>query len=127
MKNPSKKKIILLVVLLSITLSSCQLFRLYSAEEDKVCITKGNLDSEERYRLKQNYPLTLNKINRGEKLQIEDIQNMTKAGVSDDGIMAEIKTSESVFYLTPKNLEELRQEGVSERVIQFMSETGETH
>lgn len=127
MKNLKKKKIALLVVFLSITLSSCQLFRLYAAQEDEMTIKKGNLDSEERYRLKQNYPLTLSKINRGEKLTIEDIQNMTKAGVSDDGIIAEIQTSQSIFYLTPKDLEQLRQEGVSERVIQFMSETGEAH
>lgn len=118
---------LLIIVLLSLAFSSCQLFHFYTAKDDEILIKKGNLDLGERYRLKQNYPLTLNKINRGEKLQIEDIQNMTKAGVSDDAIIAQIKTSESVFYLTPKHLDELRQEGVSERVIQFMSETGETH
>lgn len=90
----------------------------------EVVSEKDNLDVDERYRLNQNYPLTLNKIQRGKVLQLEDVVNMTKAGVSDDAIIAEIKATQSAFYLTEEDIEELRHEGVSEKVISYMGETG---
>lgn len=90
----------------------------------EVVSEKDNLYVDERYRLNQNYPLTLNKIQRGKVLQLEDVVNMTKAGVSDDAIIAEIKATQSAFYLTEEDIEELRHEGVSEKVISYMGETG---
>jgi len=52
----------------------------------------------------------------------EDVIKMHRAGVSDDVIIQTIESSHSVFYLSAQDVEALKREGVSERVIGVMQQ-----
>jgi surface antigen len=56
-------------------------------------------------------------------MSIHDVVQMTKQGVSDDLIIAQIRNSGSVFVLQASDITALCQEGVSNRVIQAMMDT----
>lgn len=53
----------------------------------------------------------------------QDVVYLTHQGVSDDTIIAQIRSTRSVFQLTPQDIVTAKQQGVSERVIQAMLET----
>lgn len=52
----------------------------------------------------------------------EDVIKMRRASVSDDVIIQTIESSGSVFYLSAQDVEALKREGVSERVIGVMQQ-----
>jgi len=62
-------------------------------------------------------------LNNNEKLGISDIIVLSKAGVSDDNIIDKISKTRSVFNLSVEEVEALRREGVSARIINFMLNT----
>jgi len=58
-----------------------------------------------------------------EKFGISDVIILSKAGVSDTVIIEKIRKTGSVFDLSVEEIEALRREGVSRRVINHMLET----
>jgi len=84
------------------------------------------LDEQDRKAMEQNSPHTLNKIDRGEQLNVQDVINMSRNGLSDSVIINQIKATKSVFYLTSDQIIEMRNAGVSEKVINYMIDTGES-
>jgi hypothetical protein len=58
-----------------------------------------------------------------ERLGISDIIVLSKAGVSEDTIIDKIAKTGSVFDLSVEEVEALRKEGVSSRVVNFMLNT----
>lgn len=82
------------------------------------------LDAQDRDNLQQNSPQTLQKIDNREQLSIYDVEAMAKNGLSDDVIIRQIQNTKSVFYLTSDQIIELKQAGVSEKVIEYMMQTG---
>jgi hypothetical protein len=82
------------------------------------------LDSSDRNSLEQESPRTLKKIDTGEQLSVYDIKKMYKAGLSDDAIIGQINDTRSVFYLSSADIVDLKKTGVSQKVIQYMIETG---
>lgn len=81
------------------------------------------LTEKDRKRLYRDYPKTLERIKRKERLTVQDIKNLTRAGVEDKVIIHEIHETRSMFYLTPDDEYELLQAGVSTNVINEMNET----
>jgi uncharacterized membrane protein len=59
----------------------------------------------------------------GEKLGISDVIVLAKSGLSDDAIIDKIAKTGSVYNLSVEEIEALRKEGVSTRVINFMMST----
>ncbi len=59
-------------------------------------------------------------ISTKERLGISDVIVLEKAGVNDDVIIQKIVSTGAIFNLTVEEVEALRQEGVSSRVINFM-------
>jgi hypothetical protein len=57
-------------------------------------------------------------------LSIVDIVNMVSQGIPDDEIINAITTTDSVFHLTSEAITYLKENGVSDRVIDFMLATG---
>ena len=84
------------------------------------------LTKEDQYRLDRHYPSTLEKVYRNQRLQLQDIINLTRSGVEDRVIVEIIETSQSQFFLTPENERELDQAGVSKRVILVMRDTADS-
>lgn len=84
------------------------------------------LTKEDQKRLDRHYPGTLEKVYRNQRLQLQDIINLTRSGVEDRVIIEIIETSQSQFFLTPENERELDQAGVSKRVILVMRDTADS-
>lgn len=59
-----------------------------------------------------------------EKLGISDVIVLSKSGISDDLIIDKIARTGSVFTLSVEEIEALRKEGVSTRVVNTMMSTG---
>ena len=82
------------------------------------------LDEQDRKIMEQNSPQTLQRIDNRQQLSIYDIEALSKNGINDDVIIGQIQNTKSVFYLTPEQIIELKDAGVSQRVIEYMVHTG---
>jgi outer membrane lipoprotein SlyB len=82
------------------------------------------LDEQDRRALHQESSRSLKKIDKGEPLSIQDIKAMTRAHLSDDVIIDQIRATQSVFYLTSQEIIDLKNAQVSSRVIDYMIRTG---
>ncbi len=87
-------------------------------------IVGAALDASDREALDEESPQTTRKIDRGEPLSTTDIKKMTKAGLSDDVIISQIDATKSVFHLSSADIIDLKKAGVSQRVINYMIQTG---
>ncbi len=82
------------------------------------------LESSDRDSLQKQSPRTLNKIDNKEQLSVDDVKKMSKAGLSDNVIINQIQATNSVFYLSTADIIDLKNAGVSQRVIDYMIQTG---
>jgi uncharacterized protein YcfJ len=60
----------------------------------------------------------------GEKLGISDVIVLAKSGMTDDAIIDKIAKTGSVYVLSVEEIEALKKEGVSNRVVNYMMESG---
>ncbi len=72
----------------------------------------GNSEDKREQRAAQAYA--------ARALQINDVVQLAQSGQSDDVILNQIYTTGSVYQLTPADLNYLRDQGVSNRVIMYM-------
>jgi len=56
-------------------------------------------------------------------MTVADVKELAKAGVSDEVIMSQIRVTGTIFRLTTANILELKDGGVSQKVIDFMINT----
>ncbi|MBM3198034.1 MAG: hypothetical protein FJZ58_02105 [Chlamydiae bacterium] len=84
------------------------------------------LDAQDRDKLQQNAPSTLNKIDNVQQLGIQDVEAMASNGLSDEVIIAQIQNTHSTFQLTSEQIIELKNAGVSQHVIEYMIQTGKS-
>jgi hypothetical protein len=59
-------------------------------------------------------------------LTLADVKTMTKSGVSDEVILSQIRNSHTVYRLDTQEIIDLKDAGVSQRVIDFMINTANT-
>lgn len=81
------------------------------------------IDASDRKQIEEQSPQTLKRIDRGEQLSINDIKKMSQAGITDDKIIGTIHTTGSVYHLTSSDIQDLKNAGVSQRVIDYMLKT----
>lgn len=81
------------------------------------------LDQQDREIMERRSPGTLDRIDNREQLSINDIKQMSRNGLSDQTIMNQIDATGSVFYLTTRQIINLKRAGVSEEVIDYMIDT----
>ena len=55
-----------------------------------------------------------------EPTSLSDVKMLAKAGVSDEVILSQIRNTHAVFQLSTADILDLKETGVSERVIDFM-------
>lgn len=84
------------------------------------------LTKEDQHRLDRQYPKTLEKIYKNQRLQSRDIIHLTRSGVADTVIIEIIEETHSQFFLTPDDELVLSQAGVSKKVISAMHGTTDT-
>ena len=82
-----------------------------------------NIDQAQRERLEEQSPQTLQRMQQGQPLGLVDIKALAKAGVSDEVIISQIRNSHTAYRLTTSEIIDLKESGVSERVIDFMINT----
>lgn len=83
------------------------------------------LDEQDRKIMESRSPQTLERIDRGQPMTVQDVKNMSRSGLKDETIINQIKASNSVYHLTSEQIIDLKKAGVSENVIDYMIETGE--
>jgi len=85
----------------------------------------GNaLDQQEREILARQSPATLQRVDEGRPLYVADVKELARAGVSDEVIISQIRNSRTRYQLSAQEIIDLKNAGVSERVIDFMINTG---
>jgi outer membrane lipoprotein SlyB len=82
------------------------------------------LDEQDRERVNKKSPSTVSRIDRGEQLDTYDVKQMASAGLSDDVIIGQIEATKSVYHLSTSDIIALKNAGVSQKVIDYMIETG---
>lgn len=80
------------------------------------------LDQQDRKIMEQSSPRTLDRMDRGEPLTLNDVIKLSQSGVSDDAIIHYLKNTKSLYHLSQTQIRRLQDAGVSQRVINFMSE-----
>ncbi len=85
-----------------------------------------SIDEEQNARLQAMAPQTYIKVNQGQPLQVSDVLNLVKSGVSDDLIISQIQATHTVYHLTANDIIGLRNSGVSNKLLNFMINTPTT-
>ncbi len=102
-------KIVLIAVLGAVTFSGCA-----STTQHKV--------AQEATRLGAPASLT-DKLNRGGRLTLADIETMTRQAVPEADILSYLRQSGARYELTTAQIDQLRASGVSDRVIDYLLST----
>src|SRR5882724_6323187 len=83
----------------------------------------NSADREEEARLRAQAPQTYERAVQGTPLSLADVKALAKAGISEDVMINQIKNSRTVFHLTSADIIDLRDSGVSDKVINYMIST----
>lgn len=84
----------------------------------------AGLDEQDRKTIERTSPRTVDRMERGDPLTLNDVIKLSQGGVSDDTIMNYIRNSGSAYQLTQAQVRRLQDAGVSQDVIQYMIDTG---
>ena len=82
-----------------------------------------SMDQEQQARLRQQAPQTYVRVDQGQPLSVADVKALARAGINDDVIISQIRNSHTVYHLSAADIIDLRDAGVSNRVIDFMINT----
>ena len=80
------------------------------------------LDQQDRKVMEKSSPRTVDRMDRGEPLTLNDVIKLSQGGVSDDTIIFYLRDSKSTYTLSQTQIRRLQDAGVSQRVINFMAE-----
>ena len=86
-------------------------------------IIGNSMDQQERETLARQSPQTLQRVEQGQPLGLADVKALAKSGVSDEVIISQIRQSRTAYRLTTAEIIDLKDAGVSEKVIDFMINT----
>ena len=83
-------------------------------------IIGNSIDQSQRERVQQQSPQTMTRVETSQPLGLADIKALVRSGVSDDIIISQIRNSRTVYRLSTAEILDLKDAGVSNRVIDFM-------
>ena len=86
-------------------------------------IIGDSLDHQEQRFLYHNSPTTLHRIENRQDLSLYDIIALNEARISDQIIINQIISTESIYYLSAQDIIFLKKSGISDHVINFMIKT----
>ncbi len=84
----------------------------------------NNLDDQDKKIMNKISPRTVERMDRGEPLTINDIIKLSQGGISDDTIIRYIKETKTTYNLSQAQINRLQEAGASQRVVNFMIDTG---
>lgn len=82
------------------------------------------LDEQDRKVMERNSPRTVDRMDRGEPLTINDVIKLSQSGVSDDTISRYLIETDSYYHLSQAQVRRLQDAGVSQRIISEMIASG---
>lgn len=82
-----------------------------------------SMDQAQRESLERQNPETLQRVEQGQPLGLADVKALAKAGVSDEVIISQVRNSGTIYRLSTAEIIDLKDAGVSEKVIDFMINT----
>ena len=80
------------------------------------------LDQQDRKVMEQSSPRTVDRMDRGEPLTLNDVIKLSQGGIPDDAIMQYIRDTHSTYSLSQTQVRRLQEAGVSQRVINYMAD-----
>jgi hypothetical protein len=83
----------------------------------------NSADREQEARLQSQAPDTYVRVNQQQPLSIADVKALAKAGIAEDVIINQIASTHSGFRLSSTDIIDLRDSGVSDKVINYMIST----
>jgi uncharacterized protein YcfJ len=83
----------------------------------------NSMDQEQQARLRAEAPQTYVKVTHQQPLTVADVKALSKAGVAEDTIISQITSTHTGFRLSSAEIIDLRDSGVSDKVINFMINT----
>jgi hypothetical protein len=86
-------------------------------------IIGNSIDRSQRENVQQQSPQTMARVDAGQPLGLADIKALARAGVSDDIIISQIRNSRTMYRLSTAEILDLKNAGVSNRVLDFMINT----
>jgi surface antigen len=86
-------------------------------------IIGNSMDQQQRERIREQAPETWQRVEQGQPLGVADVKALAKAGVSDEVIISQIRNAHVAYHLSTAEIIDLKDAGVSERVIDFMINT----
>ena len=89
-------------------------------------IVGHEMDRDARERLRAEAPATYARVEQSNPLAVADIKAMVSAQVGDDVIISQIQSTHSIYQLSAADIIDLKNGGVSEKLIQFMINTPNT-
>ena len=84
----------------------------------------AHLDAQDRKVMEKSSPRTVERMDKGEPLTYKDIIKLSQGGVADDTIIRYIRETRTTYKLSQYHIRKLQQGGVSQRVINYMIDTG---
>jgi len=84
----------------------------------------ASLDEQDRKVMERSSPRTVDRMDRNEPLTINDVIKLSQAAVSDDTIIKYMTDTGSTYNLSQTQIRRLQDAGVSQRVINYMVDTG---
>jgi len=81
------------------------------------------MDQAQEAQLRAQAPQTLQRLEQSQPLSVPDVKALAKAGISDDLVISQIRNSRTVYHLSTADILDLKNAGVSEKIIDFMINT----
>ncbi|OGN65307.1 MAG: hypothetical protein A3E80_03800 [Chlamydiae bacterium RIFCSPHIGHO2_12_FULL_49_9] len=82
------------------------------------------LDQQDRKVMERTSPRTVERMDRGDPLTINDVIKLSQGGVADDTIIQYIRETDGAYSLSQAQVRRLQDSGVSQRVIDYMINSG---
>jgi outer membrane lipoprotein SlyB len=86
----------------------------------------NSIDHVQAARLQAQAPDTYTRVDQGQPLTLADVKALAKAGISEDVMINQIKNSRTIFHLGAADIIDLRDSGVTDKVINYMISTPTT-
>jgi outer membrane lipoprotein SlyB len=85
-----------------------------------------SLDQQQQQRLRQQAPQTYVRVDQGQPLGVTDVKALAKAGINEDVIINQIRNSRTIYHLSAADIIDLRDAGVTDKVVNYMINTPST-
>lgn len=82
------------------------------------------LDEQDRRVMERTSPRTVDRMDRGEPLTVNDVIKLSQGGVSDETILSYMDQMGSTYHLSQAQIRRLQDAGVSQRIINYMIDSG---